>query len=186
MSSLAAKLNYEPINYKNLSKIQSSTKIAEETYSSVPPPRPVNLNTYDCLPSPQEVPFEKLYAGIQKHMQISMQSPHLTSSVGETSASLSELPPPPPPPPPPYSCQMSELPPLPPPPFSPNSCETQPPATSAAAPEQPHKERQDWRYLEMKAAQDYKNSTTYGKDVSGFDVTLNDYNCQECHKTHTL
>ncbi|XP_050722145.1 uncharacterized protein LOC127001551 isoform X1 [Eriocheir sinensis] len=164
MSSLAAKLNYEPVNYKNLSKIQSSTKIAAETYSCLPPPRPVNSSSYDCVPSPQEVPFERSYAEIQKHMHISTQSPQLTPSVAETNASLPELPllsPPPPPPPPPYSCQMSELPPLPPPPFSSNSCETQPPATSAAAPEQPHKERKDWRYLEMKVAQDYKDSTTY-------------------------
>lgn len=174
MSSLAAKLNYEPINYKNLSKIQSSTNIAEEMYTSLPPPRPVNCSTYDCPPSPQEVPLEKLSADIQKHMHISTQSSHLTPSVAEANTSLPDLPPPPPPPPP-YSCQMSELPPPLPPPFPPNSGEMQPPAmatvAAAAAVEQPHRERQDWRYLEMRVAQGYQDSTSYGKAVSIINFT---------------
>lgn len=171
MASLAAKLNYEPISYKNLSKMQS-TNIAKEIYSSLPPPRPVNSSIYDTVPAPQEVPLERLPAEVQKQMHISLQ-PHVTSSIAETNADLPNLPPPPPPPPqpPPHSsCQTSELPVLPPPStFLVDSSYTEQPSSSAAASEQPQSESNDWRYLEMRVAQKY-NSTCYGNNKLSFDA----------------
>ncbi|XP_045113211.1 uncharacterized protein LOC123505658 isoform X4 [Portunus trituberculatus] len=132
MASLAEKLNYEPLHYKNISKARS-TNIAQELYSSPPPPRPLNSPLYDHPPSPQEV---------LKHTvgSSSVEVPQCGPAVDDTSSSVSELCSPPPPP---YPCEHNLF------------------STSLTTAAQTEERKQDGRYLDMKATQDFRETELY-------------------------
>ena len=132
MASLAAKLNYEPVHYKNISK-PPITNIAVEIYSSPPPPRPLNSPLYDHPRSPLEVPRETVESSFVEVSQPSV--------LDDTNPTMTELPPPPPP---------------------------YPHSTSSTTSLHTDIGKQDGRYLEMRAAQNYRESELYGKDFLDF------------------
>ena len=134
MASLAEKMNYEPVHYKNIIEAQR-TNIAQELYSSPPPPRPLNSPLYDHPPSPQQV---------LKHTMgfSSVEVPQCGAAADDTNSVVSELSSPPPP----YPCEH-------------NSC-----STSLTTSAQTDEGKRDGRYLDMRATQDCKESELYGKN----------------------
>lgn len=135
MASLAEKLNYEPLHYKNLSKAQR-TNDALELYSTPPPPRPLNSPLYDHPPSPQQV---LKHAGGPSAVEVSQ----CGSVVDDPNSAVLELSSPPPPHPYPHPCEHN---------LSSNSLTTSV-QTDAG--------KQERRYLDMSATQDCRESELY-------------------------